>query len=151
MRKNNAQEDAMQDHMMHHGSIIRSTNRPVTETLHPYVYAAILALALLLVLSAWGFSGGQGETGLALTVVSLFVLVAVGLPTILWRIWRNHHARGAAQPARFADWAESEFVVWQGHLKGKEAAVLVLLPVAAVACGMTILAMIAHFAAVAAG
>jgi hypothetical protein len=84
-------------------------------------------------------------------VVSLFVLVAVGLPTILWRIWRNHHARGAAQPARFADWAESEFVVWQGHLKGKEAAVLVLLPVAAVACGMTILAMIAHFAAVAAG
>jgi hypothetical protein len=149
MRNNGTWEDAMHGTITHHAHIIRSTNRPVTETLHPYVYAAILALALLLVLSAWGFSRGQGGTGLALTVVSLFVLVAVGLPAILWRIWRNHHARGAAQPARFEDWAEGQFVVWQGHLRGKEAAVLVLLPVAAVACGMTILAVIAHFAAVA--
>lgn len=139
----------MHGSMTHHGHIIHSTNRPVSETLHPYVYAAIVALALVLVLSVWGFSGGA--TGLALAVVSLFVLVAVGLPAILWRIWRNHRPRGQTRPVRFADWTEGQFVVWQGHLKGKEAAVLVLLPVAAVSCGMTIFAVIAHFAAVAAG
>ena len=149
MRNNGTWEDAMHGPMTHHAHIIRSTNRLVSETLHPYVYAAIVGLALLLVLSAWGFSGNA--TGLALTVVSLFVLVAVGIPAILWRIWRNHHARGIKHPARFAEWAEGQFVIWQGHLKGKEAAVLVLLPVAAVACGMTIFVVIAHFTAAVAG
>jgi len=132
-----------------HDHIIRSTNRPITESLHPYVYAATLALALLLVISAWGFAGDHA--GLTLAVVSVFVFIAAALPVILWRIGHNHHARNGARFEPFADWAESEFVVWQGHLKGRDAAVLVLLPIAAVACGMTLFAALAHFFAVATG
>ena len=43
------------------------------------------------------------------------------------------------------DWTSGDFETWQGRLKGKDAAVQILLPIASVAFGMTLFAIIMHF------
>ena len=121
-------------------------NRRVSDHLHPFVYMAIVGLALWLVLSVWGFAGG-GYTDFLLAVVSGFVFIAVALPYTLWRVWRKNQGPDAARENResFRDWASGEFDTWQGRLKGANAAVEILLPIAAVAFGMTAFGIVWHF------
>ena len=45
------------------------------------------------------------------------------------------------------DWTAAEFDVWQGRRKGLNAIVEILLPLAAVAIGMTVFGVVFHFAA----
>jgi len=75
------------------------SNLPVSDQLPRQLYWIIVALAVWLVASVWGFTG-KGYTELALTVVSLFLGVAVGLPLVLELIARRyrspHSGRGAA-------------------------------------------------------
>ena len=119
---------------------------PASDRLHPWIYRAIVGLALSLVLSVWGFFG-PGYTKLALTVVSLFFVIAVAIPTILWRIWRNYAGREAAsaEPESFRAWQAHDLSIDQGRLKGTEAAIQVLLPIVAVALGMAVFALVLHF------
>jgi hypothetical protein len=79
----------------------------ISDHLHPWVYRTIIGLALLLILSVWGFFG-PGYSGLALAVVSAFIFIAVAIPIILRRIWRNHTA-DPDQPESFAAWLERDF------------------------------------------
>lgn len=118
----------------------------VTDHLHPSLYLALAALALLYVISAWSF-GGMGETDYLLTVVTGLVSIAILLPTALWRIWRNHSRETGEPQESFREWAASDFHIWQDHVSGIDAAVEILLPVAAVALGMLIFAIIIHFTA----
>ena len=78
--------------------------------LHPTVYKIVVGLAVWFVLAAWTFAGGGG-TDLVLTVVSLFVLVSLGIPTLLALTDAaamnatgssaiGHHARSTSSPAR---------------------------------------------------
>jgi hypothetical protein len=118
---------------------------------HPLVYAGIVGLALWFALAAWGFAG-DGYTDYLLVVVSGFVAVAVALPLILSRIGR------ADQPLDTRPHRGSSFRAWAagdldaaGPAQGQQRGNRILLPLAAVAFGMTLFAIVLHFAARGAG
>ena len=113
---------------------------------HPWIYQLMVALAVVLVVSVWGFAG-PGYNGLVLTVVSLFFLVAVGIPVILWRIWSAHAHREEKPggPESFATWQEREIEIYGARLKGKDVAFQALLPIAAVSIGMAMFALVLYF------
>jgi hypothetical protein len=132
----------MQTHPLRH-------NRSRSDTLHPRVYQAVAALALWLVLSIWLFFSAGSYTSLTLTVVSGFILVAVGLPLILSRVGQGleHDERAMS----FHDWIHGDFSAWEMKIGGAEAATQVLLPIAAVSIGMTLIGLVFYLAVPAAG
>ena len=91
-----------------------------------------------MVLWVWSFVG-SGETDYLLFIVSGFIGVVVALQLILMRVRRadetaddNVAETGALS---FHDWARRQFEVERSRLRGREAAILILLPIAA-AIGM---------------
>ena len=63
-------------------------NRPNDE-LHPLIYQSLIGLTIWFVLSVWGlFSRGAYE-GLTLSVITLFFVILVGIPVLLWLTWRR--------------------------------------------------------------
>ena len=125
----------------------RNGVRPVTSRLHPRVYALVIGLALWFVLSVWSFFTGAGVTDYLLFIVSGFIFVAVALPLILSRVGRPDNATeidGKVPP--FHDWAAWDFDIWQGRLSGAQATMQILLPIAAVAFGMTAFGIALHIA-----
>jgi hypothetical protein len=118
-------------------------NRPVSNRLHRRVYTAMIALAAVLIVSVWGFAG-PGYSDVVVVVVSGFVIVTVGLQAALWRTGGRRRDPNRERKS-FRDWADSEFDTWQGRLTAKSAAVEILLPLAAVAFGMAIFAIVLHF------
>ena len=116
--------------------------RPVTSWLHPKVYAVLIGLALWFVLWIWSFAGA-GVIDYLLVIISGFILVVVALTLILSRVGHKDRATDADKaqaddkPGSFHDWAASDFDTYQGRLSGFEAAMLILLPIAAAAFGMT--------------
>lgn len=120
-------------------------DRPATNGLHPYVYGAIAALTLWFVAAVWASFASDGYTDWLLAVVSVFLLIFVALPFVLSRVSRDDDSdSGAAPPRTFRGWASCEFNTWQYRLKGGHAAVEVLLPIAAIAFGMTAFGVVAH-------
>ena len=123
------------------------------DRLHPRVYTAIVALTVWLILSAWLFFATGTYTSLALTVVTGLLGVAIGLPLIMSRVGygledaEHSHQR----PRQYRDWAAGEFDAWQTHLGAREATLQVLLPIAAVAFGMTLIGLAFFFATPAGG
>ena len=123
-----------------------SPRNTVSPGIHPVVYRAIVGLCLWLVLSAWGFLGG-GYSALVLSVVSLFIATVVVLSLVLRHISRWHRSsqdRDATSP--LGEWLSRDFTAWSGKLRGSEAAVEILLPIAAVAFGMSAFALVLHLA-----
>ncbi len=116
--------------------------------LHPVVYVALVGITLWLVLAIWGF-GYDGETDYLLTVVTGFLFIAVAIPSMLALMVYRQRARDGRKQDRaaksFREWAAGDFDTWQDHLKGRNAAVEVLLPMAAIAIGMTAFALVLHF------
>lgn len=121
---------------------------PESSEVHPLVYASIIVLSVWLVLAAWAFFDDDAYTGLLLAVVSLFLFVFIALPAVLWLTWRRHSGESDRDHLPFRAWARSECVTWQCRLRGTEAAIQVLLPIAALAVGMTAIGIV--FALVAA-
>jgi hypothetical protein len=123
-----------------------------SDRLHPQVYAAIAALTLWLVVSAWLFFASGAYTSLALAIVTGLLSIAVALPFVMSRVGYGledaEHRHD--QPRRFREWASGDFDAWQTHLAGREAALQALLPIAAVAFGMTLFGL-AFFMATPAG
>jgi hypothetical protein len=119
-------------------------NRAISDDLHPLVYKAVIGLALWFVLSAWVFFGGWDYMGLLLAVVTGFFLIAMAIPLLLWLTWRRHREPGAAESGSgsFRHWASGDFAIWQGHIAGSEAAVQVILPIAAVSIGLTLIGIV---------
>jgi hypothetical protein len=122
-------------------------NRPTNDELHPLVYRSMIGLTIWLVLSVWAlFSRGAYE-GLTLTVITLFFLIAVAIPVILWLTWRRNsdpnEQHGYVAP--FGEWVAHPFVTWTGRISGREAAIQILLPIGAVAFGMTIFGLVFLF------
>jgi hypothetical protein len=118
--------------------------------LHPRVYAIVIGLACWLVLSVWIFVG-PGVTDYLLFVVSSFIFIAVMLPLILSRVGARDPGKNNAaekppsedtQHEPFRDWAADDFDTSSGKLSGRQATIEVLLPIAAVAFGMTIFGVI---------
>ena len=114
-----------------------------SERLHSGVYLALALLALWYVFAAWSF-GGDAYTDYLLVVASGLIAITVAIPAALWRIWRNHPHKDLPDRS-FRAWAQSEFRIWQDHVSGRNAAIEILLPVAAVAFGLSLLSVILHF------
>ena len=106
--------------------------------LHSHVYLLIVALACWLVMSVWIFSG-VSSTDYLLVIVSGFIFIAVGLPFILSRL-----RRGGQQEESFRSWSARDFETWTGRLRGSQAATEILLPIAAVAFGLTAIGIVLH-------
>jgi len=107
--------------------------RPVAHELHPAVYLALIGTAAWFAIVIWGFAG-DGYADWLLVVVSGFALIAVAIPAILSRVGHDHH-NGNRQ--RLRDWASGDFATLTDRGKAANAAVEVLLPLGAIAVGMT--------------
>lgn len=122
-------------------NIVIEEERPTTRHLHPGVYAILVGFCGWLVLSVWIFFSGVKTTDYLLTVVTGFIVIAVGLPFILSRQMRDRLDR--TRPS-FRSWRYRNFETWTGRLGGTQAAAEILLPIAAVAFGMTALGIVLH-------
>jgi hypothetical protein len=115
---------------------------PASTHLHPAIYRSMLWLVLLLIAASWGFFIHGAYAGLALAVVSGFLLIAVAIPWRLRRIARLHHGPNLRRrdPGSVSRWLARDFETWQYRLRGRDAAIMILLPIVAVAVGMTLFA-----------
>jgi hypothetical protein len=115
-----------------------SARQRLSTQLHPFVFDAIVGAALWLVLAAWLFFRGPDYSDIVLVVVSGLALAAVGIPYVLWRIsWKHGASSAPGDEESFHDWRTGEFQTWQALLKGRDALIQILLPITAVAVGMT--------------
>jgi hypothetical protein len=120
----------------------------ISDSLHPLVNMAIIGLVLMFVAAVWMFfDSGPYEAWLDVVVTGLFV-IAIAVPALLWLTWRRN-ADGARDDSHlsFHDWAVGDFDTLTGPVKGANATVEVLLPIAAVAVGMTVLGLVFHIIA----
>jgi hypothetical protein len=127
-------------------------DRPVLDHVHPLVYAAVIGLAFWFVVSAVVGFGSDGYADFLLVVVGTFIVIAVAIPCLLWLTWSRHQEPAATENDHgdresFRDWASGDLDTWQDRLAGRYAAVEILLPIAAVAFGMTAFGIVLHFAA----
>ena len=126
----------------------RTTNpaRPVTSWLHPRVYALLIVFAGWFAVAVWSFAGG-GMTDYLLVIVSGFIFVVVALQLILSRVGHTTEAVEAGDALlSLRNWAARDFDTWQGRLSGAQAALQILLPIAAAAIGMTLFGIAFHIA-----
>jgi hypothetical protein len=117
--------------------------RPASDQLHPLVYKAAAGLVLCFVASAWVFFDRQNDAGLPLAIASCLLFVAVLLPLVLWRVWRREQdVQADGDGSSFRHWARGEFSACESRLKASHAALDALLPIAAVAGGLTALGIV---------
>lgn len=59
-----------------------------TNPLHRLIYRIMIGLGVVLIVDIYGFTDGhQAYNGLVLVAASQFVVVAIGIPLLLSRIW----------------------------------------------------------------
>ncbi len=129
------------------------SNGGASSELHPVVYRAAAALVIWYVAAAWLLFGGPGYIDLALVMISTLVFVMISILNALWRtsakarraragsaVSDESEAAGETEP--FASWLRHEFSTWTDRQKGTTAAVEILLPIAAVAFGLTALGIV---------
>lgn len=126
--------------------------------LHPRIHMAAAGLLVWFVIAAWLLFGGAGYIELALTMVSVLVFMAIAIPLALWRTNLTAHQQSAVSseaaeqaPETLGKWLRGQFATWTDQEKGWTAAVEVLLPLAAVAFGMTALGIVFDLARTGAG
>ena len=123
-------------------------NRPVSIQLHPIVYWAIVGLVVWFAASAWTFFSAAEYMGLLLAVVTGFFFMAIAIPFAIWLVWRkNQDPDIAGRKHSLRDWASGEFDSWQGRCKATDAAVEIVMPIAAAAFGLMALGIVFYFAA----
>ena len=121
--------------------------RPIHDGLHPSVYRIIVGLTIWLVASTWIFFDRGGYVGLTLAMITVFFVVIVGIPLLIRKTWQhNAPADETREPKEsFAAWASQSFATWTGVLSGREAAMEILLPIAAVSIGMFVFGLVYYF------
>ena len=117
----------------------RRHNRPVNDQLHPIVYKSLIGLVIWLLLSIWFLFDRGTYIGLILAMITVFFVILSGIPTLIWLTWRHRADHDREAPAQsWREWASQTFEAWQDRLSGEQAAAQVLLPIMAVAFGMTV-------------
>jgi len=132
----------------------RSHNdRPATSDFHPVVYMALVGLVLWLMIAIWAFARDDLSSYLMVIVIG-FIALVVAIPSTLVAMARssekpadaNDHELIEPQEHRsFREWAAGEVDIWQDRVKGSSAAFEALLPIAALAVGMTAFAVVSHY------
>ncbi len=118
-------------------------NRPVFDHLHPKVYATAVGFVIWFAVAAWILFdhrvGGQSDVSLPLAMMSVLLLIAVVLPWALSLIWKRDRMPydGHTTSVTYRDWRRGDFAVWGGRVHSMHAAIDMLLPLAAVAFGLT--------------
>jgi hypothetical protein len=121
-------------------------NLPVNNELHPLVYRSLVGLAAWLVLSIWFLFDRGAYVELIIAMITVFFVIVTGIPILIWMTWRRRAAHPEHAPEEsFRAWASQEFSTWTGILPGGAAATQILLPIAAVAFGMTIFGLVYVF------
>jgi hypothetical protein len=100
------------------------------------------------VLAVWIFFSGGEYLGMLLAVVSVFILIAVAIPYLIWRSrWKFQGAgAGEKQGESLREWLSGDFETWQCRLSARDAAIEILLPLAAISFGITAFGIALHFA-----
>jgi hypothetical protein len=119
-------------------------NPPVFDQFHPGIYGAAVGLVVWFAAAAWILFDRHSDIGLPLAMVSVLLLVAMGLPWLLSLVWSRHRMPNERHPNSISprDWTTGDFAVWGGRLHGTQAAIDMLLPLAAVAFGLTALGIV---------
>ena len=120
-------------------------HHPVTDGLHPAIYAGLAVLSLWFVVSAWVFFGSEGSTPpIRWRSRPGSSSSPEGIPFVISRVWRRNTPDGAADQPRtaFSDWWRGDVETWQGRVEGWDAAVEVLMPLGVAAIGMTLIGLI---------
>jgi hypothetical protein len=117
-----------------------------TGRLHPAIYkilAGFVAGWVVITLSFFLVGGGNGHaygTVIGL-IVAVFGLIVILLPWDIHRIGLHHPGRrNIDRPSGSLHvWLNKEFLIWNGHTRGLDAAIMVLLPgIAAMVGGITL-------------
>lgn len=114
-------------------------NKPVFDQLHPRIFGAAVGLVAWFALMAWVLFDHGGDASLSLMFVTVLFVVAVLLPWSMSLVWKKHQLphEPHSQQTTLRDWAAGDFAVWGAKVRGTHAAIDVLLPLAAVAFGLT--------------
>jgi hypothetical protein len=120
-----------------------SRRRQLEHDLHPSVYKVAAGLIAWYAFAAWLLFASAGYDKFDLVMVSCVMLLAIGMPLIVFvtrrRFLRTHRLVEDAAPHPLRTWLANDFDTWQARLSAREAAVQILLPLAAVSVGITIL------------
>jgi len=121
------------------------SSQGVSDHLHPRIYMAAAGLLVWFVIAAWLLFGDSDYIGLALAMISVLVFMTIAIPLALWRTnltaQRSSHA--TEQGSETLDtWLRGQFATWTDQEKGSTAAIEILLPLAAVAFGITALGIV---------
>src|SRR5262245_25903890 len=100
-----------------------SRNRARVDELHPRIYGAIIGLTLWLVLSIWLLFSRSSYEGLTLAVITLFFIVLVAIPLLLWLTWRHNTPEQSDDAAPLSEWIASSFQTSTGGISGREASI----------------------------
>ena len=112
---------------------------PISDGLHPLVNMAIIGFVSIFIAAVWMFFGSDPYGAWLDVVVTGLFVVAIAIPAICWLTWRRNADGARGDNPSFRDWAGAEFDTSTGPVKGANATAEVLLPIAAVAVGMTVL------------
>lgn len=141
--KYESKEGLVNDHSQHPQS-----PQVISDRLHPRVHAAAAALLIWFVVAAWLLFGAAGYLELALVMISVLVFMAIAIPSVLRRAnvaaQRRYPSSNTTEeaPQSLGTWLRGQFVTWTDQEKGSTAALENLLPLAAVAFGITALGIV---------
>lgn len=114
-------------------------NKPVFDQLHPRIWGTAVGLIAWFALMAWILFDRSSDVTLSLMFVTVLFAVAIALPwtlSLVWKKFQRPHERHP-KPASFHDWTDGDLAVWGARLRARDAAIDVLLPLAAVSVGLT--------------
>lgn len=109
------------------------------------------------VIAAWLLFGGAGYIALALAMISVLVFMTIAIPLALWRTHLAAQRLGGGSDAAeqeaetLGKWLGGRFATWTDQQRASTAAVEILLPLAAVALGITALGIVFDLARAGAG
>lgn len=125
----------------------RSPQR-LSDHLHPLIHAAAAGLLIWFVIAAWLLFGAPGYIELALAMISVLVFMSIAIPLALWRAnaaaQRSDAVANATERTSesLSTWLRGRFATWTDPEAGSTAAAEILLPLAAVAFGITALGIV---------
>jgi hypothetical protein len=107
----------------------------------PAKFLAAMGLCLAwFVPIGWLAYWGRVDTVLTMLLVTVFTVVALGVPWLLFRVSRG----GLDETSRHrpAQWLHGQFETLTGRMPSREALVLILLPLASAAIGITLMGIV---------
>ena len=130
---------------------MRQHDHHPTGKLHPWIFRILMGFIGGWLIITYSFflntnGGGRAYGAIIALIVSVFGLVVLLIPTSIRRIALNHPIGRNIAPSALSlrDWLNGELVVWDHKIKGRDAAIAILLPGVAAMVGGVALAIVFH-------